>query len=360
MLFRRKPTADDARSALAAVVPESMIESIYFPDDRSVMVSLLVGGDNPATLEPLRQKAEAALMGVRGIGKATAILTAERTVLKSPPAPRKSATLDLPYVRHIIAVASGKGGVGKSTVAANLAVALSALYPRVGLMDADIYGPSVPRLMGIADSKPDKDEAGGITPLPVHGIHVMSMGFMVAEEKPMIWRGPMVQSALMQLLRDVAWGRADAPMDVLVLDMPPGTGDAQLTIAQKVPLSGAVIVSTPQDIALIDARKGLAMFQAVAVPILGIVENMSYFCCPACGTQTDIFGHGGARADAARMGVPFLGEIPLRGDIRAASDDGKPVALSDQGAPYRAIAAQINAALATDPRKPAPKIRIID
>ena len=360
MLFRRKPTADDARAALSGVVPAPMIESIYFPDDRSVIVSLLAGDADPATLEPARQKAEDALQRLPGIRKATAILTAERPASKPAGPARKPATLDLPHVRHIIAVASGKGGVGKSTVAANLAVALSALYPRVGLMDADIYGPSVPRLMGIADSKPAQDAEGRITPIKVHGIHVMSMGFMVAEEKPMIWRGPMVQSALMQLLRDVAWGSAVAPMDVLVLDMPPGTGDAQLTIAQKVPLSGAVIVSTPQDIALIDARKGLSMFQAVAVPILGIVENMSYFCCPSCGHRSDIFGHGGARADAIRLGVPFLGEIPLRGEIRAASDDGKPVALSDQGAPYQAIAALVATALKADPRRPAPAIRIID
>jgi ATP-binding protein involved in chromosome partitioning len=237
-------------------------------------------------------------------------------------------------------VASGKGGVGKSTTAANLALALHANGLKVGLLDSDIYGPSMPRLMGLS-GKPELLNDKTLAPMQNYGVKVMSMGFLVDEETPMIWRGPMVMSAITQMLRDVEWGE----LDIMVVDMPPGTGDAQLTLAQQVPLAGAVIVSTPQDLALIDARKGLHMFTKVNVQVLGIIENMSYFLCPHCGERSDIFSHGGGRAEAARLGVPFLGEVPLDMVIRETSDGGNPVVVSHPDSPhsqvYRDIAAQI-------------------
>jgi ATP-binding protein involved in chromosome partitioning len=253
-------------------------------------------------------------------------------------------------------VASGKGGVGKSTVAINLALALHDLGLKVGVLDADIYGPSLPKLLAI---KERPQTAGGtrLQPLMRHGMPVMSIGLLVEEETPMIWRGPMVISALTQMLREVDWG----DLDVMVVDMPPGTGDAQLTMAQQVPLKGAVIVSTPQDLALIDARRGIAMFRRVNVPVLGIVENMSTFICPHCGTRSDIFGHGGARHEAERLGVPFLGEVPLSIDIREKSDAGAPVVASDPRGPhaesFRAIAARVREGLLAASRS-APKIVI--
>jgi ATP-binding protein involved in chromosome partitioning len=243
-------------------------------------------------------------------------------------------------VGAIIAVASGKGGVGKSTTAVNLALGLRDLGLRIGVLDADIYGPSTPKLLGI---KGRPQTRGGTTLIPMdgYGLKVMSIGFLIEEETPMIWRGPMVMSAITQMLRDVAWGT----LDILVVDMPPGTGDAQLTLAQNVPLKGAIIISTPQDLSLIDARRGLAMFKKVNVPVLGIVENMSYFQCPHCGTRSDIFGHGGARREAERLGVPFLGEIPLHMSIRVTSDSGTPVVESEPDGPhaaiYRAIGAKV-------------------
>jgi len=250
-------------------------------------------------------------------------------------------------VQAIIAVASGKGGVGKSTVAVNLALALAALGLRVGLLDADIYGPSQPRMMGIR-GRPSSPDGRQLLPMENYGVKVMSMGFMVAEETPMIWRGPMVMSALQQMLRDVAWG----DLDILVVDMPPGTGDAQLTMAQQVPLAGAIIVSTPQDIALLDARKGLNMFRKVDVPVLGIVENMSYFSCPHCGGRSEIFSHGGARREAERLGTEFLGEIPLAMEIRETSDGGRPIVVAEPESEYartfRAIAARIREKLASN------------
>jgi len=239
---------------------------------------------------------------------------------------------EIPGVAAVIAVASGKGGVGKSTTALNLALGLRDLGLRVGLLDADIYGPSVPRLTGIHE-KPQLDDNRKMIPIQRFGLSIMSIGFLVEEDTAMIWRGPMVMSAITQMLRDVAWGT----LDILVVDMPPGTGDAQLTLAQNVPLKGAVIISTPQDLSLIDARRGLAMFKKVNVPVLGIVENMSYFQCPECGTRSDIFGHGGARHEAERLGVPFLGEIPLHMSIRTTSDDGNPVVASDPDGPHAAI-----------------------
>jgi ATP-binding protein involved in chromosome partitioning len=247
---------------------------------------------------------------------------------------------EIPGIAAVIAVASGKGGVGKSTTALNLALGLRDLGLRVGLLDADIYGPSVPRLTGIRE-KPQLNDDKKMIPIARFGLAIMSIGFLVEEDTAMIWRGPMVMSAITQMLRDVAWGT----LDILVVDMPPGTGDAQLTLAQNVPLKGAIIISTPQDLSLIDARRGLAMFKKVNVPVLGIVENMSYFQCPQCGTRSDIFGHGGARHEAERLAVPFLGEIPLHMSIRATSDSGTPVVESEPDGPhaaiYRAIGAKV-------------------
>lgn len=270
-----------------------------------------------------------------------------------PKPPEKTA---VPGVKHIVAVSSGKGGVGKSTTAVNLALAAVTLGLKVGLMDADVYGPSVPRLLALS-GRPEMLDQKTLIPLSAYGLKAMSIGLLVGEDTPMVWRGPMVMSAITQLLRDVAWGE----LDVLFVDMPPGTGDAQLTLAQIVPLSGAVVVSTPQDLALLDARRGLASFRRVDVPILGIIENMSFFLCPNCGTRADIFGHGGAREEAERLGVPFLGEIPLDPAIRETADDGRPIVVSDPAGPhaavYRAIAREVVGKAATA-RRPPPAIVI--
>lgn len=276
--------------------------------------------------EPLRKAAEEAVAAVPGVASVTAVLTARRdggSQNHDPHGPMARPHL-APGAKSVIAVASGKGGVGKSTIAVNLALALSGAGLRVGLLDADVYGPSIPRLMGMS-GQPESSDGKSLEPMENYGIKVMSIGFLVAEESPLIWRGPMVMRAIEQLLRDVNWGE----LDVLVVDMPPGTGDAQLTLAQSVPLSGAVIVSTPQDIALLDARKGLEMFRKVDVPVLGIIENMSYFCCPACGHRTEVFSHGGARKVAEALGVAFLGEIPLDIAIRETSDEGRPIVISE-------------------------------
>jgi len=329
--------------------------------DGKVYFSINVDAAEARSWESVRAAAEAAVRAVPGVGSALVALTAERkpgAAASQPqrpgvapasahrPAPAGGAQspmskqAEIPGVRAVIAVASGKGGVGKSTTAINLALGLRDLGLRVGLLDADIYGPSVPRLTGIQE-KPQLDDSRRMIPIKRFGLSVMSIGFLVDEDAPMIWRGPMVMSAITQMLRDVDWGQ----LDVLVVDMPPGTGDAQLTLAQNVPLKGAVIVSTPQDLALIDARRGLAMFTKVDVPVLGIIENMSYFLCPHCGTRSDIFGHGGARHEAERLGVPFLGEVPLHMDIRASADAGRPTVDSEPNGPhaaiYRAIAGQV-------------------
>ncbi len=290
-----------------------------------------------AALEPMRLAAEMAVRAIPGVTSCTAVMTAERAPGggKAAPAPQlgqaaqrqpRDAKPVAPGIAAIIAVASGKGGVGKSTTAVNLAMGLAAIGQRVGLLDADIYGPSVPRMTGLA-GKPTTSDGRRVTPPERFGVKVMSMGFLVDEETPMIWRGPMVQSALQQMLGDVEWGE----LDILVVDLPPGTGDAQLTMAQRVPLAGAVIVSTPQDIALLDARKAINMFRKVDVPILGIVENMSYFCCPSCGHRSEIFAHGGARDCATRYGIDFLAEIPLDLEIRTSSDEGRPIVVSEPG-----------------------------
>ena len=312
-------------------------------------------------LEALRQAAENVVRDLTGVESVAVTLTADRAPGGRPsggngtgaetqappgsPVARGAAqaarhrTGAIPGVANIIAVASGKGGVGKSTTAANLALALKARGLTVGILDADIYGPSMPRLLGIK-GRPQQLAGDQLAPMEAFGLKVMSMGFLVDEETPMIWRGPMVISALSQMLKDVAWGE----LDVLVVDMPPGTGDAQLTMAQQVPLAGAIIVSTPQDLALIDARKGLNMFRKVDVPVLGLIENMSTFICPHCGGRSDIFGHGGAKSEAERLDVPFLGEVPLIMAIRATSDAGKPVVVSEPASAaaeaYRDIAAR--------------------
>jgi len=350
------------------VVQQDMIQGLVIKDGHVGFV-LEVPAGRGAQSEPLRKICEAMALGVKGVKSVTAVLTAhdDHAQAAAPhhhhehrpkPAVNRQAPpppSGIPGVKNIIAVASGKGRVGKSTVAVNLALSRSRLGLKVGLLDADIYGPSLPRLLGITE-KPDSD---GHTLLPIirHGIKTMSIGFLVKEDEAMIWRGPMVQSALTQMLNDVAW----APLDVLVLDMPPGTGDAQLTIAQRVPLKGAVIVSTPQDIALIDAKKGIAMFNKTQVPILGLVENMSMFTCPDCGSSHAIFGHGGTRETAEKLGAPFLGEIPLVPRIRETSDTGKPVSVSAPDGPeaqvFLDLAKKVAAALETASR-PAPRIII--
>lgn len=348
------------------IVAGDMISGLTIRDGH-VLFSIEVDPNQGPALEPLRQQAEKAVEALPGVLSVTAILTAERAAAAAPapnqataPAPASSSAsarrqIVIDGVGAIIAVASGKGGVGKSTTAVNLALALSAQGKRVGLLDADIYGPSMPRMVGIS-GKPSSPDGKKLEPMRNYGLSVMSIGFLIDEETPMIWRGPMVQSALVQMLRDVDWGE----LDVLVVDMPPGTGDAQLTMAQQVPLAGAIIVSTPQDIALLDARKGLNMFRKVDVPVLGIIENMSTFICPNCSHESHIFGHGGARSEAERLGVDFLGEVPLHIAIRETSDAGRPIVIDapegPQAAAYRAIAEQVADKLATEKPRQAPRI----
>jgi len=321
--------------------------------DGKVFLSINVDAAEARAWETVRAQAETAVRAIPGVTTAMIALTAERRPAAAPPPPHRHAggvppasahrppqggpspmarQAEIPGIAAVIAVASGKGGVGKSTTALNLALGLRDLGLRVGLLDADIYGPSVPRLTGIRQ-KPALNDDKKMIPIVRFGLAIMSIGFLVEEDTAMIWRGPMVMSAITQMLRDVVWGR----LDVLVVDMPPGTGDAQLTLAQNVPLKGAIIISTPQDLSLIDARRGLAMFKKVNVPVLGIVENMSYFQCPNCGTRSDIFGHGGARLEAEKLGVPFLGEVPLHMSIRATSDAGTPVVDSEPDGPHAAV-----------------------
>ena len=308
-------------------------------DGGDVVLALAANPRFGAQMETTRQAAERAIKALPGARSVTVVLTAEKNADdKKRPLPLAR----MPDVKHIIAVASGKGGVGKSTVAVNLAAALAQGGLKVGILDADIYGPSLPRMLGLSGQKPGLREER-LQPLHAHGLTVMSIGFMIDEARPLIWRGPMVQSALRQFLEDVDWGT----LDVLIVDFPPGTGDVQLTMAQKVPMTGAVVVSTPQDIALLDARKGLAMFRETGVPVLGIVENMSVFVCPRCEHEEHIFGHQGAREEAARLNVTFLGEIPLHADIRKLCDAGTPVVIaapdSAAGKAFAAIAAQVRA-----------------
>jgi ATP-binding protein involved in chromosome partitioning len=349
--------------------------------DGKVFFSIAVDAADVARWESVRQRAEDAVRALPGVQSALVALTAERKPGSAParpaparPAPARPAssagaapphahgaqpkpTMGVPGVEAIIAVASGKGGVGKSTTAVNLALGLRDHGLKVGILDADIYGPSLPKLLAIKE-RPETLGGTRLKPISRYGLTVMSIGFLIDEETPMIWRGPMVISALTQMLREVEWGT----LDVMVVDMPPGTGDAQLTMAQQVPLKGAVIVSTPQDLALADARRGIAMFRKVNVPVLGIVENMSYFHCPQCGSRSDIFGHGGARNEAQRLGVPFLGEVPLHMDIRERSDSGLPVVATVPDGPhaviYRDIAAKVRDQLREGTGRAAPKIVI--
>jgi ATP-binding protein involved in chromosome partitioning len=359
-------TKEDVLKALAAVngpdgapLPQSGKLSDVVASDGKVFFSITVDASVVPQWEPVRKAAEAAVKAVPGVTSAMVALTGERApgaARGAPPpaqpqgnakghghshAPRGDrAVQGPPGVAAIVAVASGKGGVGKSTTAINLALGLRDLGLKVGVLDADIYGPSVPKLLGIK-GRPETLGGNRLKPMSGFGLTVMSIGFLVAEDTPMIWRGPMVMSALTQMLREVDWGT----LDVMVVDMPPGTGDAQLTMAQQVPLAGAVIVSTPQDLALIDARRGVEMFKRVNVPVLGVIENMSFFVCPKCGERHDIFGHGGAHAEAERLGVPFLGEVPLHMSIRETSDAGKPVVASEPDGPhakiYREIAGRV-------------------
>jgi ATP-binding protein involved in chromosome partitioning len=347
------------------IVSLGMVSGVVVRDG-NVGFAVEVDPERGPHLEPLRKAAEAAVEALPGVLSVTAVLTAEArparaAAARAPaqtPAPAAGGRAALaPGVRAIVAVASGKGGVGKSTVAANLALASKANGLRVGVLDADIYGPSMPRMLGIS-GRPTSGDGKILRPMENYGLKCMSIGFLVPEDTPMIWRGPMVMSALQQMLRDVDWGE----LDIMIVDMPPGTGDAQLTMAQQVALAGAVIVSTPQDIALIDARRGLAMFNKVNVPVLGIIENMSYFLCPHCGERSDIFSHGGARREAMRLGTEFLGEVPLDIAIRETSDDGHPITVSQPDSPYaqtfRDIASAIWAKVSGESpaRRAAPRI----
>jgi ATP-binding protein involved in chromosome partitioning len=352
-------------------LPDARVLSDIVISDEKVFFSLTVDAAAVKNWEGVRRAAEDAVRGVPGVQSALVALTAERAAGAAArgPQPAHTATQPqraahpsdrvqpgIPGVDAVIAVASGKGGVGKSTTAVNLALGLRDLGMKVGMLDADIYGPSLPKLLAIRE-KPQTIGGTRLKPIERYGLTVMSIGFLIDEETPMIWRGPMVMSAITQMLREVEWGK----LDIMVVDMPPGTGDAQLTMAQQVPLKGAVIVSTPQDLALIDARRGVAMFNRVNVPVLGMVENMSYFLCPSCGTRSDIFGYGGAHKEAERLGVPFLGEVPLHMTIREKSDAGLPVVATEPDGPhakiYRDIAAKVRDQIKGSARA-APKIVI--
>ena len=347
----------------ADIVSLGMVSGLVIREGNVTFV-IEVESERGPRLEPLRKAAEKAVEALPEVLSVTAVLTGQALPRRGPAPQRapsggvRTARGAVPGVGAIVAVASGKGGVGKSTVAANLALGLQANGLRVGVLDADIYGPSMPRMLGIS-GRPRSRDGKSLIPMENYGLKCMSMGFLVPEDTPMIWRGPMVMSALQQMLREVEWGE----LDIMIADMPPGTGDAQLTMAQQVPLAGAVIVSTPQDIALLDARKGLNMFRKVDVPVLGIVENMSYFLCPHCGGRSEIFSHGGARQEAERLGTEFLGEVPLDLKIRETSDGGTPITISDPNNPYALVFRQMAARIwqkvsGEDARRPPPRIVI--
>jgi len=375
-------TKEQVLSALAKVpspggvaLPDARVLSDVVVTDGKVFFSITVDAASVKAWEPVRKSAETAVRAIPGVQSVLVALTAERApgsaARPAQPAPAAGAARPhaqphaqphghahahpadrvqpgIPGVDAVIAVASGKGGVGKSTTAVNIALGLRDLGLKVGVLDADIYGPSLPKLLAIKE-RPQTIGGTRLKPIERYGLTVMSIGFLIDEETPMVWRGPMVMSAITQMLREVEWGK----LDVMVVDMPPGTGDAQLTMAQQVPLKGAVIVSTPQDLALIDARRGVAMFKRVSVPVLGVVENMSYFLCPHCGSRSDIFGHGGARHEAERLGVPFLGEVPLHMAIREKSDAGLPVVATDPDSPHAKIYRDIAAGVLAQIKGPA-------
>ncbi len=386
------PTRDDILQALAAIrdprsggalADSGLVQGLVAGPDRAGFM-LEVAPADVALYEPVRAQAEAALRALPGVERAHVALTAERAggyvAARRSPEPRRPTspppTAAKPHgapapgqrpahVKRVVAVASGKGGVGKSTVAVNLACAFARLGLATGLLDADVYGPSAPRMFGLSGRKPDVDGDNKLLPLRAWGVAVASIGFLVDEGAPMIWRGPMASSAVGQLLNDVRWGTAEAPLDMLVVDMPPGTGDVQLTLAQKVVTDGAVIVSTPQEVALIDVRRGAAMFEKTATPILGVIENMSYFPDPTTGAPIPIFGHGGARAVADELGAPFLGEVPIDMALRAGGDDGRPATGADPEGPggrvFMAIAAAVLERLdSATGAKPAPRIVLMD
>ena len=368
------------------IVELGLVSEVLVKDGR-VYFSVTVPADKAEELEPLRQAAQKVVEEIEGVSGATAVLTAEaargtagqangsgpreharvsearQRVTARDGAPRPKTTAGVPGVKHLIAVASGKGGVGKSTTAVNLALGFMANGLKAGVLDADIYGPSQPRLLGLSGQPTPMADSNALKPMEGYGLKAMSMGFLVDEGTPVVWRGPMLVSALNQMLRDVAWN-IDGDLDVLVIDMPPGTGDVQLSMAQQVPLSGAVIVSTPQDLALIDARKGLNMFRKVEVPVLGIIENMSYFVCTKCGERHEIFGHGGAKIEAEKLGLPFLGGIPLDIKIRERSDSGQPITATEpesvHAQTFRDLAARVwsEVEAAQGKRTPPPKLDV--
>ena len=385
------PSRADALKALDAVLdPKSgrglaaagLIQALVLADGRAGFM-MEVAAEDAGLYQPVAEAAEAVLRALPGVEKAHVVLTAQAPAVKPAPPepsvvrvrrgarlspdaqsqmqpPRPTGAMKPANVRHVIAVASGKGGVGKSTVAVNLAAAMAMLGRRIGLLDADVYGPSIPRMTG-ADADPELTADRKLKPIEAFGLKIMSIGFLVDEGAPMIWRGPIASSAINQMLNDVAWASETEPLDVLVIDLPPGTGDVQLTLAQRVALSGAVVVSTPQEVALIDVRRGVAMFEKTSVPILGVVENMAYFPDPATGAPIPIFGHGGAKATAAALGAPFLGEIPIEVALRESCDQGRPLVASGAESPatraFLAMAEQVlDAVERGEALKPAPKI----
>ena len=354
-------TRDVVLAALARVdlpgggtlASRDMIRALSVDDGK---VRFVIEAENPEqarAMEPVLAQAEASVRALPGVTDVSAVLTAHGPAAKAPPdlkaqghgvkigqhpTPQQGGPQKVSGIDRIIAVGSGKGGVGKSTVASNLAVALARQGRRVGLLDADIYGPSQPRMMGVT-KRPASPDGKTIIPLRAHGVTMMSIGLMLKDDEAVIWRGPMIMGALQQLISQVEWGE----LDILIVDLPPGTGDIQLTLCQRTHLTGAIVVSTPQDVALLDARKALDMFLKLKTPVLGLIENMSSYICPSCGHEAHIFGHGGVAADAVRLGLPFLGELPLHLDVRMGGDAGMPVALGNGplADAYMALAARL-------------------
>jgi len=329
------------------IVEKGLVSAVDVSDNM-IIVTMEVSPKLISFFEETRLKVEEEIEKIAGSTKVSVVLTAKKDTQKLTEKPKQAPQIqkmEIKGVKKIIAVASGKGGVGKSTVSVNLAMALSSLGLKTALFDADIYGPSLPKMMGLENARPESVDGKHFLPIEQYGVECMSLGFMVDPASPVIWRGPMVSSAIEQLLGDASWG----DIDVMVIDLPPGTGDAQLMMSQKVPLDGAIIVSTPQDIALLDAVKGLNMFHKVGTDIIGVIENMSYFICPSCGTRSEIFGHGGAKQTAEELGEEFLGAVPLHIDIRKHADEGSPIVVSDPEAPqskaFIAIAEKVKQAI---------------